>query len=127
VGGTLFFAGGSGPVGELSEQMARRNVDMLNLVYHDAQEEKMYRVLSRRMKDRYDIFGGLPDVIEDDWIGTEEKLEEMMDKYIHLRQQARDVFESRYQETIDPDKNRWELCSRVLARRDVVEKLSAPW
>jgi hypothetical protein len=32
-----------------------------------------------------------------------------------------------YKETIDPDKNRWELCSRVLAREDVVEKLSEAW
>ena len=103
---------------------ARRTVDMLNLVYHDTQDEKVYQVLSRRMKDRYDIFGGLPDTIEDDWIETVEKLEEMMDEYIHLRQQARDVFEMRYQETIDPDKDRWELCSRVLARRDVVDRLS---
>ncbi|MEI8189495.1 MAG: helicase-related protein, partial [candidate division NC10 bacterium] len=106
---------------------ARRTVDMLNLVYHETQDEKVYQVLSRRMKDRYDIFGGLPDTIEDDWIETEEKLEEMMDEYIHLRQQARDVFEMRYQETIDPDKDRWELCSRVLARRDVVDRLSIPW
>src|SRR5579864_5393698 len=45
---------------------ARKTVDMLNLVYHDTQDEKVYRVLSRRMKDRYDIFGGLPDTIEDD-------------------------------------------------------------
>lgn len=105
----------------------RRTVDMLNLVYHETQDEKVYDVLSRRMKDRYDIFGGLPDTIEDDWIQTEEKLEEMMDEYIHLRQQARDVFEMRYQETIDPDANRWELCSRVLARRDVTERLSEPW
>ena len=106
---------------------ARRTVDMLNLVYHDTQDEKVYQVLSRRMKDRYDIFGGLPDTIEDDWIETEERLEEMMDEYIHLRQQARDVFEIRYHETIDPDKDRWELCSRVLARRDVVDRLSVPW
>jgi SNF2 family DNA or RNA helicase len=106
---------------------ARRTVDMLNLVYHDTQDEKVYQVLSRRMKDRYDIFGGLPDTIEDDWIETVEKLEEMMDEYIHLRQKARDVFELRYQETIDPDKDRWELCSRVLARRDVVDRLSVPW
>ena len=42
---------------------ARRTVDMLNLVYHDTQDEKVYQVLSRRMKDRYDIFGGLPDTI----------------------------------------------------------------
>ncbi len=106
---------------------ARRTVDMLNLVYHETQDEKVYQVLSRRMKDRYDIFGGLPDTIEDDWIETVEKLEEMMDEYIHLRKQARNVFEMRYQETIDPDKDRWELCSRVLARRDVVDRLSVPW
>ncbi|MDD5702594.1 MAG: helicase-related protein, partial [Dehalococcoidales bacterium] len=106
---------------------ARRTVDMLNLVYHDTQDEKVYQVLSRRMKDRYDIFGGLPDTIEDEWIENVEKLEQMMDEYIHLRQRARDVFELRYQETIDPEKDRWELCSRVLAQKDVVERLSEPW
>lgn len=106
---------------------ARRTVDMLNLVYHETQDEKVYRVLSRRMKDRYDIFGGLPDIIEDEWISDVEKFEEMMDTYIHLRQGARDVFEIRYQETIDPHRDRWELCSRVLARHDVVDKLSQPW
>jgi len=106
---------------------ARRTVDMLNLVYHDTQDEKVYQVLSRRMKDRYDIFGGLPDTIEDEWIENVEKLEEMMDQYIHLRQKARDIFEMRYQETIDPNKDRWELCSKVLAKRDVLERLSEPW
>lgn len=106
---------------------ARHSVDMLNLVYADTQDEKVYQALSRRMKDRYDIFGGLPDTIEDEWIENIEHLEEKMDQYIHLREQARDVFEIRYQETIDPDKDRWELCSRVLSRRDVIDKLSQPW
>ena len=106
---------------------ARRVVDMLNLVYHETQDEKVYGVLSRRMKDRYDIFGGLPDTIEDDWIENVEKLDDLMDEYIHLRQKARDVFEMRYQQTVDPDANRWELCSRVLSRRDIVERLSEPW
>lgn len=54
-------------------------------------------------------------------------LSELMDKYIHLRQQATDVFELRYQATIQPDANRWELCSRVLARKDIVDRLSGPW
>ncbi len=106
---------------------ARRVVDMLNLVYHETQDEKVYGVLSRRMKDRYDIFGGLPDTIEDDWIEQVEKLDDMMDEYIHLRQKARDVFELRYQQTVDPEANRRELCSRVLSRRDIVERLSEPW
>ncbi|MEZ4736203.1 MAG: phospholipase D-like domain-containing anti-phage protein [Caldilineaceae bacterium] len=106
---------------------ARHTVDMLNLVYHETQDEKIYRVLSQRLKDKYDIFGGLPDTIEDEWIENIEKLEALMDEYIHLRKQARNVFELRYKETIDPDQNRWERCARVLARRDVIERLSTPW
>lgn len=106
---------------------ARTTVDMLNLVYHDTQDEKVYSALSRRLKDKFDIFGGLPDTIEDDWIENVQRLEQAMDEYVHLRQKARDIFELRYRETIDPDRNRWELCSRVLARKDVVEKLSESW
>lgn len=111
----------------ISFGQARRVVDMLNLVYHETQDEKVYGVLSRRMKDRYDIFGGLPDTIGDDWIENVEKLADMMDEYIHLRQKARDVFEMRYQQTVDPEANRWELCSRGFSRRDIVERLSEPW
>jgi len=106
---------------------ARRSVDMLNLVYHQTQDEEVYQVLSRRLKDKFDLFGGLPDTIEDEWIENIEKLDSMMDVYMHLRQQAKNAFELRYKETIDPDQNRWELCSRVLARKDVVEKLSEAW
>ncbi len=52
---------------------------------------------------------GLPDTIDDEWIEDIEELEEKMDEYIHLRKKARDVFEMRYQDTIDADANRWEL------------------
>src|SRR5207247_2360752 len=62
---------------------ARRTVDMLNLVYHDTQDEQVYQVLSRRLRDKFDIFGGLPDTIEDDWIESVERLDEIMDEYIH--------------------------------------------
>ena len=100
---------------------------MLNLVYHGTQDEKVYEVLSQRMKDRYDIFGSLPDTIDDEWIEDVERLKEMMNRYMHLRTKARDAFELRYEHQVRPDADRWELCSRVLARRDIVERLSAPW
>jgi superfamily II DNA or RNA helicase len=106
---------------------ARRFVDMLNLVYSETRDEDVYRVLSRRLKDKYDIFGSLPDTIEDDWIADIEKLDEMMDRYMHLRRQAMNAFELRYQTDIDPDKHRWELCSKVLSRKDVVDRLSEAW
>ncbi|MCS7288635.1 MAG: helicase-related protein [Roseiflexus sp.] len=105
----------------------RANVDMLNLVYHGTHDERIYQALSRRMKDRYDLFGSLPDTIDDEWIESIEVLEAMMDKYLHLRQQARNAFEIRYEQTIDPDRDRWERCARVLARRDIIDRLSRPW
>lgn len=104
----------------------RKDVDMLNLVYHETRDEDVYAALSQRMKDRYDIFGGLPDTIEDDWIDSEAALEKVMDQYIHLRKQAHDVFELRYPPVPSSD-DRWEECSRVLGRRDVLERLSRPW
>ena len=106
---------------------ARSVVDMLNLVYHDTRDEVVYSSLSRRMKDKFDIFGSLPDTIEDDWIESEEELEKQMDQYIHLRSNAKDIFELKYQSTIDPDQNKWEECSKVFARRDVIQQLSEPW
>lgn len=105
----------------------RRSVDMLNLVYHDTQDEAVYRAISRRLKDKFDIFGGLPDTIEDEWIEDVARLEEMMDRYIHLRQQARNAFELRYEASVEPDAHPWELCARVLSRQDIVAKMSEPW
>jgi len=58
----------------------RRSVDMLNLVYHDTQYEKIYAVLSQRLKDKFNIFDALPDTIEDDWVETAEKLDAMLDQ-----------------------------------------------
>ena len=46
---------------------------------------------------------------------------------MHLREHARDAFEIRYERQVDPDKDRWELCSRVLARGDILKRLSTPW
>jgi superfamily II DNA or RNA helicase len=105
----------------------RRSVDMLNLVYHDTQDEKIYSVLSKRLKDKFDIFGSLPDTIDDDWIENAEKLDEMMNQYIHMRQQTRNIFDERAEAMLSPNEERWELCERVLSRRDVVERMSEPW
>ncbi len=71
----------------------RHTFDMLNLVYHGTQDERVYWAISRRMKDRYDIFGGRQTLSRTTGIESAEKLEEMMDRYIHLRQAAHDVLQ----------------------------------
>ena len=104
----------------------RDRVDMLNLVYAGTNDEKVYQVLSQRMKDRYDLFGSLPDTIEDDWIEDIEHLEERLRQYTERKKRA-NAFELRYANTVQPEGPGWELCERVLARRDVVERLSEGW
>ena len=107
----------------------RRTVDMLNLVYAQTRDEKVYSVLSRRLKDKFDIFGSLPDTLDDEWIDDQQRMDEELDKYIERRQAAKNAFELRYQtrESIDPGKERWELCSKVLARTELLEKLNEGW
>jgi superfamily II DNA or RNA helicase len=105
---------------------ARARVAMLNLVYHGTRDEKVYQALSKRMKDQYDIFGSLPDTIEDGWIDDQERLEEELDRFIVQKREA-NAFALRYEETIRNDGDRWELCEKVLRRRDLVNKLSEGW
>lgn len=105
----------------------RKYVDMLNLVYSETQDEKVYNVLSERLRDTYDIFGSLPDTIEDDWIKDEEELRNRMNEYMHERKKAQNAFTLKYRETIKPEADLWERCECVLSRRDIVKKLSEPW
>jgi len=106
---------------------ARKFVDMLNLVYSGTQDEKVYNVLSERLRDTYDIFGSLPDTIDDDWIDDEEELDKRMNEYMHERKKAQDAFSVKYRDTLDLDAHLWERCATVLSRRDIVSKLSEPW
>ena len=105
----------------------RKTVDMLNLVYSETQDEKVYSVLSERLKNTYDIFGSLPDTIEDDWIEDEEALAEHIDTYIHEREKAQNAFTVKYRDSVDPEANKWELCAEVLSRRNINDELSKPW
>lgn len=104
----------------------RDRVDMLNLVYGGTRDETIYATLSRRMRDRYDIFGALPDTLRDHWIDDIEHLEEHLEQYIRDRRAA-NAFDLRYDATIDAEGPGWELCERVLARRDVIERMSEGW
>ena len=106
---------------------ARKTVDMLNLTYHATRDEDVYAKISERLRDRFDIFGGLPDCIEDDWIEDFEGFAALADTHLHMREQVTNIFESTWAQTMNPDGERWDECSRVLSRKDVYEMMSRPW
>lgn len=105
---------------------ARPVVDMLNLVHQGTVDEIVYARLSERMHNRYDLFGGLPDTIHDDWIEDIENLGERMDRYIEERRQATG-FDLRYNDSIESTDNAWRDCAGVLSRRDFDNLMRQGW
>jgi superfamily II DNA or RNA helicase len=113
----------------------RDTVDMLNMVYTGTRDEVVYDRLSSRMQDRFDLFGQLPDVIEDDWIDDAAALDRELDTFIEKRRSA-NAFSLRWGGTATgtelTDEERswqagWETCSRVISRRDVSERMAEGW
>ena len=104
----------------------RETVDMLNLVFEQTVDEKIYERLSERMKNRYDLFGSLPDTIKDEWIDDIEELGKKMDEYINARKSATG-FDLRYTSTMKPQGEDWRECLEVLSRRDLVTLMGTAW
>lgn len=104
----------------------RESVDMLNLVFAQTVDEKIYQRLSERMRNRYDLFGSLPDTIRDEWIEDIDRLGEKLDEYINA-QKAATGFDLRYTATMAPPAKDWRECSQVLSRRDLASLLSDGW
>jgi superfamily II DNA/RNA helicase len=106
---------------------ARESVDMLNLTYHATRDEDVYNTISSRMKNKFDIFGGLPDCIDDDWIEDIEEFEELAQTHLHLRGQTSDIFKDTWGSTVTSDQDQWETCTKVLSRSDIEKIMGKPW
>ncbi len=104
----------------------RPQVDMLNLVYQGTVDEKIYEKLSARMKDRFDLFGSLPDTIQDDWIEQIEQLDERLDEYIDAQKRV-NGFDIRYNSNLDAEEDEWRNCAQVLSRRSIDTLMRTGW
>lgn len=104
----------------------RETVDMLNLVFEHTVDEKIYERISERMKNRYDLFGSLPDTIKDEWIDDIETLGERLDEYIHAQKTATG-FDLRYTGTTIPPEKDWREFTEVLSRRDLITLMTTAW
>lgn len=105
----------------------RDTVNMANLVYQNTVDEKVYGKLSSRMRDRYDLLGSLPDVIDDDWIDDIEAMEEGLKEFTTKKKSTADVFELRYGNFLEDDGSSWQLCEQVLDKDEALKVLSTGW
>lgn len=104
----------------------RDSVDMANLVYQETVDDRVYGMLSERMRDKFDVLGSIPDTIEDDWIEDLEALKKKLEDYTNPREQT-DVFSLRYGDFLQQDYSSWEKCEKVISRSELMGVLTRPW
>lgn len=99
-------------------------IDILNLRYRNSVEDDVHRALSHRLKDIHDVFGTLPDTLEDVWVrAAEGEMEEA--KRLIDAVPRRHPFALRY--TASLPALDWGKCEQVLNRLDLIETLKRPW
>ncbi len=105
-------------IGQLND-----TVWIYNMRYVGSVEDRVHQLLSTRLQDIYDLFGQIPDVLEDAWIDV------AMGEIERARQviaavPSKHPFELRYHGIQPTD---WESCERVLSNAAKREALTRPW
>lgn len=98
-------------------------VDIYNMRYKDSVEDRVHELLSDRLEGIYDLFGQLPDVLEDVWIEVAIGEKEQAEKIINQVPEEH-PFEMRYHQV---ENINWETCERVLFEDDKKEQLLMGW
>ena len=105
-------------IGQVNE-----NVLLYNLRYKDSVEDCVHELLSERLKHIHNLFGQIPDVLEDVWIdmalGEIARAQTLIDAV-----PDRHAFEIRYTEVENAD---WESCAEVLSDAEKRRVLQQSW
>ncbi len=98
-------------------------VFVYNMRYQDSVEDRVHELLSSRLHDIFNLFGQLPDVLEDAWVavalGEKERAQKIIDDV-----PDRHPFELRYTK-VEPVE--WETCEQVLDAGEKWRVLSEGW
>jgi hypothetical protein len=103
---------------------ARSEVWIANLRYRDSVEDRVHQVLAERLESIHQLFGQIPDTLEDVWVKLALHEEKEAQQLIDQTTAARNPFDIKYSKVEDAD---WETCSSVLDARSVREQLSRGW
>ncbi|HBQ28793.1 MAG TPA: helicase SNF2 [Desulfotomaculum sp.] len=99
-------------------------VYIYNMRYKGSVEDRVHSLLSERLENIHEIFGQIPDVLEDVWVAVAlSDIEEAKKKINAIPQ--RHPFELRYHESVG--KIDWESCSRVLDGKEKKKRLMSGW
>jgi hypothetical protein len=103
---------------------ARSEIWIANLRYRDSVEDRVHQVLADRLESIHQLFGQIPDTLEDVWVKIALEGEQEALQLIDRTTATRNPFDAKYSKVEDAD---WETCSLVLEPRAVKEQLSKGW
>jgi len=102
----------------------REEVWIANLRYKDSVEDKVHKVLADRLESIHQLFGQIPDTLEDVWVKIALEGEQEAKQLIDRTTATRNPFDIKYSKVEDAD---WESCSLVIDPLSVKEQLSRGW
>ena len=102
----------------------RSEVWIANLRYRGSVEDRVHQVLADRLESIHQLFGQIPDTLEDVWVKIALESEQDALQLIDRTSATRNPFDAKYSKVEDAD---WETCSLVLDPLAVKEQLSRGW
>jgi hypothetical protein len=103
---------------------ANKEIWIANLRYKDSVEDKVHRVLADRLQAIHNLFGQIPDTLEDVWVKLALADEGEAKKLIDRAAATRNPFDEKYSRVEDQD---WESCTQVLNAISVNELMGRQW
>lgn len=107
-------------IGQISKKIL-----IYNMRYKDSVEDKVHARLSERLKSIHEIFGQIPEVLEDVWIAMAQNDEKRALEAIN-KVPKKHPFELKYEQNI-PKTEDWQACTFVLDKRDKLKELLKGW
>jgi len=95
-----------------------------NLRYRDSVEDKVHLVLAERLQAIHELFGQIPDTLEDVWVKVALNDEAEIAKLIDQTTATRNPFDKKYSKVEDAA---WETCASVLNPISVRELMEKGW
>lgn len=107
-------------IGQISD-----TIHIYNMRYKDSVEDKVHKVLSERLEDIFDMFGQIPDTLEDVWIDS------ALDDEMQAKEKINSIppsnpFTLKY-EAMPLKTENWEVCEMVLDKQDKMKQLMKGW
>ena len=107
-------------IGQISDK-----IHIYNMRYKDSVEDKVHSVLSERLEDIFDMFGQIPDTLEDVWIDIALNNEAQAKERINAIP-ATNPFTLKH-EAMPLKTEDWESCEIVLDKQDKMKQLMKGW